>query len=73
MYNQSFSDEMWASGGANSRSFVTVLVEGDKEDVVRDRYNPDHLIRKCGKLPSWMFHGMIHNGRKAFGTFWWKE
>ncbi|RKF78823.1 hypothetical protein GcC1_052044, partial [Golovinomyces cichoracearum] len=32
LYNQSFSDEMWASGGANSRSFSTVLVEGDKED-----------------------------------------
>ncbi|RKF84262.1 hypothetical protein GcM1_129006 [Golovinomyces cichoracearum] len=35
LYNQSFSDEMWASGGVNSRSFVMVLVEGDKEDVVR--------------------------------------
>lgn len=73
LLDQAFSDEVWASGGANSRIFVTALVQGDREDILRDRYHPDCLIRKCSKLPSWMFHGMIHNGRKAIGTFWEKD
>lgn len=34
--NTAFSDEFWASGGANRRSLVLVAFEGDKEEKQRD-------------------------------------
>ena len=70
---QMFSDEVLAHGGANSRRFVTVLVEGEKQDIQNDRFRPECLTPKYSRLPAWMFHGIIYNGKKAFGTFWEKE
>lgn len=73
LYNTSFSDEVWTSGGAYSRSFVAFLVEGGREESLRDWYHPGCLIRKWCKLPSWMFYWMIHNLKKTFRTFWEKR
>ena len=70
---QMFSDEVWAHGGANTRRSVTVLVAGDRQDIVFDRFRPECLTPKFSRLPAWMFHGVIYNGRKALGTFWEKE
>lgn len=70
LYQQVFSDEVWTHGGANGRNFVTVLVEGDKQDILLDRYRPECLTRSHSKLPSWMFHGMLLNGSKSLGMFW---
>lgn len=73
LYSQVFSDEVWATGGSNSRQHVTVLVDGDKDDITVDRYRPECLNRKLSKLPAWMFHGVLYDGKKALGTFWEKE
>lgn len=73
LYSQAFSDEVSAHGGANGRNFVTVLTRGDKNDIMHDRYRPECLTRKHSKLPVWMFHGMILDGRKSLGTFWERE
>ena len=68
--SQIFSDEVWAYWGANTRNFVTVQVEGDRNDVAFDRNRPECLTSKTPRQTAWMFHGVIHGGKKAFGTFW---
>ncbi|RKF71554.1 hypothetical protein GcC1_097025, partial [Golovinomyces cichoracearum] len=45
LYQQVYSDEVWTHGGAIGRNFVTVLVEGDKQDILLDRYRPECLTR----------------------------
>lgn len=49
---QIFSDDVWACGGANSRRFVTILVEGDRQEILFDRFRPECLTPKYGKLPA---------------------
>nr|CCA28216.1 hypothetical protein ALNC14_143600 [Albugo laibachii Nc14] len=68
--SQIFSDEVWAYWGANARNFVTVQVDGDRNDIVFDRHRPECLTRKTARTTAWMFHGVIYGGKKAFGTFW---
>ena len=64
---QAFSDEVWATGGAHTVSYVTVKEDGS------DRYHIDNLTHKYSKKPAWMFHGTIVNGKKGPGIFWEKE
>jgi hypothetical protein len=73
LFRQAFSDEVWAHGGAFTQSFVTVLIEGEPDDIRADRYRPECLQHKYSKQPAWMFHGSICGGRKGPGTFWEKE
>jgi hypothetical protein len=73
LFRQAFSDEVWAHGGAFTQSYVTVLVEGEPEDIQADRYRPECLQHKYGKQPAWMFHGTIYKGKRGPGTFWEKE
>ena len=70
---QVFSDEVWAYGGAFTQSVVTVLIDGDKEDINRDRYTPGCVQHKYSKRPAWMFYGTICNGKKGPVVFWEKE
>ena len=42
---QMFSDEVWAHGGANTRRSVTVLVAGDRQDIVMNGYEQFKGIR----------------------------
>jgi hypothetical protein len=67
LYNQAFSDEVWAMGSAHTTSYVTVL-----QDYSED-YDPDNLQHKYSKAPAWMFWGSIINGRKGPCRFWEKE
>ena len=53
-------------GGAHTSSYVTVLEDGS------DRYNPKCLRHKYSKVPAWMFHGAIVDGRKGPSCFWEK-
>ena len=46
---------------------MTVLEDGS------DRLLPENTQHKYGKLPSWMFYGIIVNGRKGPAVFWEKE
>jgi hypothetical protein len=62
-----FSDEVWAMGGAHTRSYVTV-----KEDS-SDRFDLECLQHKYYKLPAWMFHGVIVMGGKGPAIFWEKD
>ena len=66
LQGQMFTDELWANGGAHTTSHVTVKEDGS------DRYLPECLQHKYSKLPAWMFHGMIVNGRKGPALFWEK-
>jgi hypothetical protein len=67
LYQQIFSDEVWAFGGAHTQSYVTVKEDGS------DRYAPENVQHKYSKLPAWMFHGTIVFGGKGPATFWEKE
>src|SRR5436190_2931024 len=67
LYVQMFTDEVWASGGAHTTSYVTVKKDGS------DRFLPENLQQKYGKAPAWMFHGSIVGGKKGPGIFWEKE
>jgi hypothetical protein len=67
LYNQVFSDEVWAMGGAHTTSYVTVLQDHSED------YDPDHVQHKYSKAPAWMFWGSIINGRKGPCRFWEKE
>jgi hypothetical protein len=67
LYNQIFSDEVWAHGGAHTQSYVTVKLDGS------DQYDVDCLQHKYRKMPAWMFHGTIVMGGKGPATFWEKE
>jgi transposase len=66
LMQQIFSDEVWASGGAHTQSYVTVKEDGS------DRYDKDCLQHKYSKLPAWMFHGSIVAGKKGPAVFWEK-
>jgi hypothetical protein len=70
---QVFSDEVWAYGGAFTQSYVTCLVQGSEEDILRDRYAPGCVQHKYSKRPAWMFHGTICDGKKGPAVFWEKE
>ena len=52
LYSQVFSDEIWAYWGADARNFVTVQVEGDRNDIVFDRHRPECLTRKTARHTS---------------------
>ena len=67
LFNQIFSDEVWAMGGAHTRQYVTVKEDGS------DRFDPACVQHKYRKLPSWMFHGTIVMGGKGPAVFWEKE
>lgn len=67
LYRQIFSDEVWATGGAYTQSYVTVKEDGS------DRYAPENLQHKYSKQPAWMFHGTIVFGGKGPATFWEKQ
>ena len=71
--NKCFPMKCGLIGGANTRRSVTVLVAGDRQDIIFDRFPPEWLTPKFSGLPAWMFHGVIYNGRKALGTFWEKD
>ena len=66
VYNQIFSDEIWANGGAHTTSYVTVKEDGS------DRYLESNVQHKYSKCPAWMFHGTIYQGRKEPAVFWEK-
>ena len=68
-----FSDEVWAFGGAFTQSYVTILVEGHPDNILRDRYNPLNYTHKYSKRHAWMFHSTIYNGKKGLAQFWDKE
>ena len=70
LYSQMFSDEVWANWGANNRNFVSVQVAGDRDEIIFDRHRPECLTRKTVGSVAWLFHGVIYDGKKAFGTFW---
>ena len=61
-----FTDEVWAFGGAHTSSYITVLKDGS------DRLLPECVRHKYSKLPSWMFHGLIVDGKKGPCLFWEK-
>ena len=61
-----FTDEVWAFGGAHTSSYVTVLEDGS------DRLLPENVRHKYRKLPAWIFHGCIINGKKGPCLFWEK-
>ena len=61
--NICFSDEVWATRGAHTVSWVTTKVDGS------DRFLPENLRHKYSKLPSWMFHRTIYQGRKGPAVF----
>jgi hypothetical protein len=61
-----FTDEVWAFGGAHTSSYVTVLEDGS------DRFSPECVRHKYRKLPAWMFHGLIVDGKKGPCLFWEK-
>jgi hypothetical protein len=63
LYQQMFTDEAWAMGGAHTTSYVTVKEDGS------DRYWPQNVQHKYSKKPAWMFHGTIVGGRKDPGLF----
>lgn len=67
LYQQIFSDEVWAMGGAHTVSYITVKEDGT------DRYLPETVTHKYSKAPAWMFHGTIVNGHKGPAIFWEKE
>jgi hypothetical protein len=67
LFLQMFSDEVWAMGGAHTRSYVIVKEDGS------DRFNPDCVQHKYRKVPAWMFHGIIVMGGKGLAVFWEKE
>jgi hypothetical protein len=50
-------------GGAYITSYVTQLNDGS------ERYLPECLTYKYRKLPIWMFHGSIVNGKKGPAIF----
>ena len=62
-----FTDEVWASGGAHTTSYVTVKKDGS------DRYLSENLQHKYSKAPAWMFYGVIVGGKKGPAIFWEKE
>ena len=62
-----FTDEVWAYGGAHTNSYVTVLKDGS------DRLLPECVRHKYSKLPAWMFHGCIVDGKKGPCLFWEKR
>ena len=67
LYNQMFSDEVWAMGGAHTVQYVTVKEDGT------EKFLPETLTHKYSKAPAWMFHGTIVAGRKGPAVFWEKE
>ena len=67
LFLQTFSDEVWAFGGAHTQQYVTVKEDGS------DRFLPENTQHKYSKLPAWMFYGTIVNGRKGPAVFWEKE
>jgi hypothetical protein len=73
LYLQAFSDEVWAHRGAFTQSYITVLIDGDREAIRKDRYLPECLQHKYSKQLAWMFHGVICGGKKGPATFWEKE
>ncbi len=66
IYNQIFSDEIWANWGAHTTSYVTVKEDGS------DRYIESNVQHKYSKCPAWMFHGTIYQGLKGLAAFWEK-
>jgi hypothetical protein len=66
LYRQIFSDEVWASGGAHTQSYITVKEDGS------ERFALDTLQHKYTKLPAWMFHRTIIAGQKGPALFWEK-
>jgi len=66
LFQQIFSDEVWAHGGAYTQQYVTCKLDNS------DRYSSENLTYKYGKLPAWMFHATIVNGQKGPATFWEK-
>ena len=62
-----FSDEVWAHGGAHTESWYTGKLDRS------DRYDPANVQHKYSKQPSWMFHGVIYQGKKGPACFWEKE
>ena len=60
---QAFLDEVWATRGAHTVSYVTVKEDGS------DRYHIHNLTHKYSKAPAWMFHGTIVDGKKGPGIF----
>lgn len=66
VYNQIFSDEIRANGGAHTTLYVTVKDNGS------DRYLESNVQHKYNKCPALMFHGTIYQGRKGPAVFWEK-
>ena len=62
-----FSDEVWAMGGAHTVSYITAKENGS------DRYDQENVQHKYSKVPAWMFHRTIINGKKGPTHFWEKE
>ena len=66
---QVFSDEVQVYKGAFTQSFVTVLIDGNKEDINRDCYTLGCVQHKYFKPPAWMFHNIIYNRKKGPAVF----
>jgi hypothetical protein len=49
---QVFSDEVWAYSGAFTQEYVTVQVEGNQDDIRRDRYARGAVQHQYSKLPA---------------------
>jgi hypothetical protein len=65
--DQIISDEVWAYGGAYTQSYISVRNDGS------DRYADGNVDHKYRKLPAWIFHGTIVDGKKGLYRFWEKE
>lgn len=68
-YILAFTNMVWIYGDANSRNYVTALVDSDKGGILLDRYLAEFYTLMSSKIPSWVLHGMLYNDRKAIGTF----
>jgi len=66
-YNQIFSDEVWAMGGAHTVQYVIVKEDGS------ETFLPETVTCKYSKAPAWMLHGTIVDGKKGPAVFWEKE
>jgi hypothetical protein len=67
LYNQIFSDKVWAIGGVYTVLYITVKAD-DSEAVL-----PKTVTYKYSKAPAWMFYGTIVNRHKGPAIFWEKE
>ena len=67
LFNQIFSDEVWAMRGAYTMQYVSCKKDSS------DRYSAENVTQKYSKIPAQMFHGCIAQSRKVPAVFWEKD